>query len=77
MVPANDGASPAPIDRSVLERMWSRFVRSRMFESAEIIEEGKLYLRVELSGNYYPNETSARFELRTGLVPAPDRTFLR
>nr|WP_049889296.1 hypothetical protein [Natronolimnohabitans innermongolicus] len=64
MVPANDGASPAPIDRSVLERMQSRFVGRRMFESAEIVEEGKLHLRVEVSGAYYPTEVSARFEIR-------------
>lgn len=64
MVPADDGASPAPIDRSVLERIRSRFVGHRMFESAEIVEEGKLHLRVVLSGDYYPNEASARFEIR-------------
>nr|WP_049904795.1 hypothetical protein [Natrialba asiatica] len=64
MVPTDDGSSPAPIDRSVLERMRSRFVGRRMFESAEIVKEGKLHLRVELSGDYYPNEASARFEIR-------------
>lgn len=64
MAPADDGASPAPIDRSVLERMRSRFAGRRLFESAEIVEEGKLYLRVEFSGGYYPCEASARFEIR-------------
>ncbi|MEF8822258.1 MAG: hypothetical protein V5A52_08265 [Halovenus sp.] len=64
MVPADDGASPTPIDRSVLERMQSRFATSRTFESVEIVEEGKLHLRVELSHEYYPDETSARFEIR-------------
>ncbi len=64
MVPANDGASPAPIDRSVLERMRSRFVGLRMFESAEIVEKERLYLHVELAGEYYPREASARFEIR-------------
>jgi len=64
MVPADDGASPAPIDRSVLERIQSRFATSRTFESAEIVEEEKQHLRVELSHEYYPDETSARFEIR-------------
>jgi hypothetical protein len=64
MVPVDDGASPAPVDRSILERMRSRFVGSRMFESAEIVEEANLHLRVELSGDYYPTEVSARFEIR-------------
>ena len=64
MVPADDGASPAPIDRSVLEWMHSRFLGRRMFESAKIVEEGKPHLRVELSDEYYPNEVSARFEIR-------------
>jgi len=64
MVPADNGASPAPIDRSVLERMRARFVKTRMFESAAIVERKKLHLRAELSGDYYPGEVSARFEIR-------------
>jgi hypothetical protein len=64
MVPADEGASSAPIDRPVLERMQSRFATSRTFESAEIVEEGKLHLRVDLSREYYPNGMSARFEIR-------------
>jgi hypothetical protein len=64
MVPADDGASPAPIDRSILERLQSRFTTSRLFESAAILEEEKLHLRVELSREYYPDERSARFEIR-------------
>ncbi|ELZ01034.1 hypothetical protein [Natrialba aegyptia] len=35
-----------------------------MFESAAIVKEEKLHLRVELSSDYYPNEASARFEIR-------------
>ncbi|XVH33745.1 hypothetical protein ACNS7O_17685 (plasmid) [Haloferacaceae archaeon DSL9] len=35
-----------------------------MTESVRIIEEGKLYLHVELSSDYYPSEASARFEIR-------------
>lgn len=64
MVPSDDGASPAPIDRSVLERMRSRFAGSRMFNLAEIVEEGNLRLRIELASEYYPGEVAARFEIR-------------
>jgi len=39
MVPVDDGATPAPIDRSVLERIRLRFAGRRLFESVEIIEE--------------------------------------
>jgi hypothetical protein len=35
-----------------------------MFESVEIIEEGKLHLRVSLSDEYYPGEVSAHVEIR-------------
>lgn len=64
MVPANDGASPAPIDRAVLEQMRSRFRGQHMFASAKLVEEGKLCLRVEVSSDYYPDEASAHFEIR-------------
>lgn len=63
MVPVDDGATPAPIDRSVLERIRLRFAGSRLFESVEIIEEGHVYLNVELSDEYYPGEVSARIEI--------------
>jgi len=64
MVPVDDGASPAPIDRAVLRQMRSRFAGSRQTDAARIIEDGKRHLRVELSNDYYPNEVSARFEIR-------------
>jgi|GEM_PF-1403407 len=64
MVPADDGASPAPIDRSVLERMRARFAGSPTTESAMIVEAGRLHLQVELSTDYYPEDTTARFEIR-------------
>ena len=64
MVPVDDGASPAPIDRAVLERMRSRFVGHRPFESAEIVSDEKCHLRVELSDEYYPGERSARLDIR-------------
>lgn len=64
MVPAGNGASPTPIDRSVLERLRSRLAGGPLFESAEVVEEGRLHLRVELAGNYYPDSVSARLEIR-------------
>ncbi|MCU4742769.1 hypothetical protein OB955_21755 [Halobacteria archaeon AArc-m2/3/4] len=44
--------------------MRSRFDGRRPFESAEIVTEGKSSLRVELSSEYYPRETSPRLEIR-------------
>ena len=35
-----------------------------MFESSRVVERGNLHLHVELSGEYYPEETSAWFEVR-------------
>lgn len=64
MVPIDDGGSPTPIDRSVLDRMQSRFAGSRMVKTAEIVEEGKLHLRVVLSDDYYPSDVFARLEIR-------------
>ncbi|MGB9965765.1 hypothetical protein [Halobacterium hubeiense] len=64
MVPADDGASPAPLDRAVLEHLRSRFAGHRLFESVDLIEEGKLYLRVELAGDHFPDAASARVEIR-------------
>lgn len=64
MVPADDGASPAPIDRAVLERMRSRLAGSRTVDRAVIVAEGRLHLRVELARDYYPDEATARLEIR-------------
>jgi len=54
MAPIDDGATPAPIDRSVLEQIRSQFTGSRMVESAEIVAEDNLYLHVDFSDDYYP-----------------------
>ncbi|WP_394352072.1 hypothetical protein [Haloplanus rallus] len=35
-----------------------------MFDSAALVEDGRLYLRVVFSEAYYPHDTSARFEIR-------------
>ncbi|WP_336001814.1 hypothetical protein [Halorientalis halophila] len=44
--------------------MRSRFAGSSLAESAAIVEEGKLHLRVELADDYYPSSVSARLEIR-------------
>ncbi|WP_191219391.1 hypothetical protein [Natrialba magadii] len=44
--------------------MRSRFDGYHTFESSEIVEEGKLHLRVELSSDYYPTDVAARLEIR-------------
>lgn len=64
MVPVDDGASAAPMDRAVLERMRSRLLGIRPVAAAEIDTGGKPYLRVELAGEYYPHAISARLEIR-------------
>jgi hypothetical protein len=64
MAPEDSSGHPAPIDRAVLERMRTRFAGHRMFDSVEIVEAGKLHLYIELSGDYYPDEISAQFEIR-------------
>jgi hypothetical protein len=64
MAPVDDGASPAPIDRSVLERIRSRLSGSRTVESAAVLEADNLHLRVELSREYYPGEATAHLEIR-------------
>ncbi len=64
MVPADDGASPAPLDRAVLERIRSRFAGSRLSESAEIVEAERVHLRVALADEYYPRRVTARLEIR-------------
>lgn len=64
MVPVDDGASPAPIDRSVLERIQSRLASTRLVESADLVAAENLHLRIELSGEYYPDELTARLEIR-------------
>ena len=64
MVPADDGASPAPIDRSVLERIQWRLASIRLVESSTLVADGNLHLRIVLSDDYYPNEVTARLEIR-------------
>ena len=64
MVPADDGASPAPIDRSVLERIQSRLASTRLVESSTLVADGSLHLRIVLSSDYYPSDLTARLEIR-------------
>lgn len=55
MVPADDGASPAPIDRPVLELLRERLVGTAQASEVTITdEEGHLELLAVLSDAYYP-----------------------
>lgn len=53
--PADDGGSPAPIDRPVLEFLQTRLRSTRQVERATITDDGgHLELRVRLASPYYP-----------------------
>jgi hypothetical protein len=55
MGPADDGASPAPIDRPVLELLRERLVGTAQVSEVTITDEGgHLELRTVLSDTYYP-----------------------
>jgi hypothetical protein len=55
MVPADDGGSPAPIDRPVLELLRERLLQTAQISAARITDEGgHLELRTVLSDAYYP-----------------------
>lgn len=64
MVPTDDGATPAPIDRAVLKRIQSQLASTRFVESAVLSRDGKLHLRIIFAGEYYPTEVAARLEIR-------------
>lgn len=61
-----DGSSPAPIDRSILEDIRDRLETSRQFEEAIITDQdGHLRLSAPLSQAYYPNDIiEASLEVR-------------
>lgn len=53
--PAGDGASPAPIDRPILEFLQRRLDTTAQVANATITDaSGHLELRVELAAGYYP-----------------------
>lgn len=64
--PAGDGASPAPIDRPILEYLRDRFETTSLAERAVITDaNGHLELRVRLSTAYYPeNVETASLSIR-------------
>jgi len=63
MVPVLTARVNAPIDRSVVGANAVAFAGTPDGRRCEIIEED-IGIRVELSGEYYPGEISARFEIR-------------
>jgi hypothetical protein len=52
--PTGDGASPAPIDRPILEFLQDRLETTQQVETTTITDDGHLELRVQLSDAYYP-----------------------
>ncbi|WP_276299512.1 hypothetical protein [Halorussus lipolyticus] len=63
--PTGDGASPAPIDRPILELLRDRLDTTQQVETATITDEGHLELRVGLSDAYYPETVrEARLAVR-------------
>ncbi|WP_135854714.1 hypothetical protein [Halorussus salinus] len=52
--PTGDGATPAPIDRPVLELLRDRLETTRQVETTAITGDGHLELDVRLSDEYYP-----------------------
>ncbi|WP_420871419.1 hypothetical protein [Halomicrobium salinisoli] len=53
--PVDDGGSPAPIDRPILEFLQARLDATQQVERAAITDdEGHLELRVEIAPAYYP-----------------------
>ena len=58
MAPVDDSSDPAPIDRSVLERIQSRLASTRLVESTDLVADRNLYLRIVLSGEYYTSEVA-------------------
>lgn len=57
--PTGDGASPAPIDRPILELLRDRLETTRQVETATISDDGHLELQVGLSDEYYPEGVQA------------------
>lgn len=54
--PSDDGGSPAPVDRPVLEFLRERLVATRQVDTATITDAtGHLELRVTLASTYYPD----------------------
>jgi hypothetical protein len=64
MVPPADGASPAPIDRAILQRLQSRLADNRLVESVTLVDTERFHLRATLAADYYPGERTGRVEIR-------------
>jgi hypothetical protein len=65
MVPSDDGASPAPIDRPILEFLRDRLATTEQVWNATVTDaDGHLELRVALSNAYYPDGVEATLWVR-------------
>ncbi|QKY18903.1 hypothetical protein B4589_000405 [Halolamina sp. CBA1230] len=54
--PTDDGGSPAPIDRPVLEFVQTRLQATRQISGATVTDaSGHLVLQVDMSQSYYPD----------------------
>jgi hypothetical protein len=64
MVPADDGASPGPLDRAVLNHLHSRFTGRKLFDAVDLVDTGKLHLSATFAPAYYPGDTTGKLEIR-------------
>jgi len=59
MPPTDDGASPAPVDRPLLEFIRDRLGSTEQFARAELTDPAEgLELRARLADGYYPHSVS-------------------
>jgi hypothetical protein len=57
-MPADDGSSPAPIDRAILEHLHDRLSSVGFVAEAAITDDGHLGLQVLIAPGYYPDVVS-------------------
>jgi hypothetical protein len=53
-VSGEDGGNSAPVDRAILEFLPDHLTGTRQVQTASIVEEGHLELRVRFAESYYP-----------------------
>lgn len=59
MPPTDDGASPAPIDRAILEYVQHRLATTGQIASAAVADDGHRELRAEFADEYYPERVAS------------------